>query len=135
MEAAYSDDPDPKGEAYAAGVAAGAIAPIASATTPSAASATAPTVVEVIELDEDDEVFEVDEEALKVVEGGEEVQLVVARSLDSFRVERARQDELGKQEAADLERATKESIIFARRKRYRNGASSSFREEGTGNSR
>ena len=46
-------------------------------------------MVEVVELDEDDEVFEVGEEALEVVEGDKEVQLSVARSLDSFRAEHA----------------------------------------------
>ena len=67
---------------------------------------------------------------VEVVEGDEEVQLAVRRSLDSFRAERARQKELGKQEAADLERTTKESLIYARRKRYLDGAASSP-EDGT----
>ena len=130
MDAAHSDDPDPEGEAYAVGVVAGVVAPIGSATAPSVASTTASTVVEVVNMDdEDDEPFE-------VVEGEEEVQLAVARSLDSFRVERVRQKELGKQEAADLERAIKESLIYAHRKCYRDGAaSSSSPEEGTGSSR
>ena len=66
-----------------------------------------------------------------MVEGDKEVQLAVRCSLDSFRAERAWQKELGKQEATDLERTTKKSLIYARRKRYRDGAASSP-EEGTG---
>ena len=119
MEAAYSDDPDPEGDAYAAGVAAGSDAPTR--------SATAPRVVEVVDVNDDVE----DDAPVEVVEGDEEVQLAARHSLDSFRAKCARQKELGKQEAADLERVTKDSLIYARRKCYRDGAASSP-EEGTG---
>ena len=121
MEEAYSDDPED--DAYAAGVAAGSRAPTGSTTDHSTASVSAPDMVKVVDVDDDND--DEDGATVEAVEQDPEVQLALCWSMDSFRVERARQKELSKQEAADLEQATKESLIYARRKRYRDGAASS----------
>ena len=123
MEAAYSDDPDPERDAYAAGVAAG---PTSQLGAPQPTPLRAPPPPEWSRSSTWTTM-----RRSRVVEGDEEVQLAVRRLFDSFR---AQQKELDKQEAADLERATKESLIYARRKRYCDGAASSP-EEGTGSSR
>ena len=107
----YSDNSDPERDAYAAGVAAGSVNTTASPPARSAASATTPAatgVVKVIHLDSEDS-------------SGPDLKEAMARSLDSFQAELARQ----RKEDANLAWATRASLAEAR---------ASDREEGTGSS-
>ena len=113
---AYSDDSDPEGGAYVAGVAAGSVDTTTSPPARSAASATTPAatgVVEMIRLDSEDS-------------SGPDLKEAMARSLDSFQSELARE----RKEDADLARATRTSLAEARA-----GGRKRDREEGTGSSR